>query len=249
MLRALFSVLCVAALPLSAFAQGKAPLKPAYNGVNTTQKVVALTFDDGPHPKNTPRLLDMLKQRGAKATFYVVGRLVEAHPEIVRRTVQEGHEVANHSWSHPKLSAMSDAAVYNELKKTHDAIVAACGVAPTNFRPPYGAFTSRQQSWALKEFGYPSILWTVDPLDWRKPGPSVVAQRILAGAKPGAIILVHDLHAQSVDAMPAVLDGLAAQGFRFVTVNELLAMDEPPAPKPSPSPTSSPTAPRAEPVR
>src|SRR5690606_16418898 len=101
---------------------------------------------------NTPRLLDILKERGVKATFYVVGRMVREHPAIAKRTVDEGHEVANHSWSHPKLSTMSQAAVRDELKKTHDVIVAATGVAPRNFRPPYGAFTRSQQEWALKEF-------------------------------------------------------------------------------------------------
>src|SRR5690606_14447335 len=137
-------------------------------------------------------------------------------------------------------------AVRDELKKTHDAVVAATGVAPKNFRPPYGAFTKRQQEWALKEFGYPSILWTVDPLDWRKPGPSVVARRILEGARPGAIILVHDLTPQSVDAMPAVLEGLLAQGYRFVTVDELLKMDQP---RPTPPPASTPATKTSQPSR
>lgn len=247
--RAFLALLCLVIGTLSGHAQDRPALKPVYNGIYTNEKVVALTFDDGPHGTLTPRLLDILAKRNVKATFYVVGRNVVEYPAIVRRIVEEGHEIANHSWSHPKLSSMSDAAVHAELKKTHDAIVAACGVAPRNFRPPYGAFTKRQQEWALKEFGYPSILWSVDPLDWRRPGSAVVARRLLEGAKPGGILLVHDIHAGTVDAIPAVLEGLLAQGYRFVTVGDLLPMDQPrptPPPKaPKASPTSSPAVPSA----
>jgi len=213
--------------------------KIVWNRVHVEAPYIALTFDDGPSAANTPRLLEMLAARKIKATFFVVGRCVQEHPEVLKRTVAEGHEIGNHSWSHPKLSSMSDAAVHAEIKKTHDAVLAAAGVAPKSFRPPYGAFTERQQRWAFQEFGYPTILWTVDPFDWKKPGPKVVAQRILSETKPGAIILVHDIHKQTVDAIPEVLDGLLAKGFKFVTVSELLAMDQPkPKATPAPAPES-----------
>ena len=94
------------------------------------------------------------------------------------------------------------------------------------YRPPGGAITQRQKEWIMREYGYPTIMWTVDPQDWRKPGPSVVTRRILANTKPGAIILVHDLHAQSVDAMPATLDGLLARGYRFVTTSQLISLGQ-----------------------
>ncbi len=238
--RAFIALLCLVMGAVSGNAQDHPPLKPVYNSIYTTEKVAALTFDDGPHATQTPRLLEILAKRNVKATFYLVGKNAREYPAIVRRIVEEGHEVANHSWSHPKLSSMSDAAVREELQKTHDAIVAACGVAPRTFRPPYGAFTKRQQEWALKEFGYPSILWSVDPLDWRRPGSSVVAKRLLDGVKPGGILLVHDIHSPTVDAIPAVIDGLLAQGYRLVTVSELLAMDQP---RPTPAPKASPAAP------
>ena len=197
---------------------------------------VAMTFDDGPHAANTPRLLEMLKQRKIHATFFMVGQCVAEYPDIVKRIVAEGHEVANHSWSHPQLSAMSEAAVREQLQKTHDAIIAACGVTPKVMRPPYGAFTARQRAWAQGEWGYKCILWDVDPLDWKVRNSEHVKTEILKQTVPGSIILSHDIHKTTVDAMPETLDALLAKGFKFVTVSELIAMDRPVVPKPKATP-------------
>lgn len=202
------------------------PIDDTYTHIRTSKKVIAITFDDGPHPENTPRLLDMLKARNIKATFYVVGDMVTHYPEIVAREVAEGHEVGNHTKSHKLLSRLSDDGVRAELQVCHDAVIAASGVAPKTMRPPYGGITKSQKAWVKEEFGYPSILWSVDPLDWRRPGSSAVASRLLAGASPGGILLCHDIHPGTIDAMPAVLDQLLAQGYEFVTVAELIAMDE-----------------------
>jgi peptidoglycan/xylan/chitin deacetylase (PgdA/CDA1 family) len=133
-----------------------------------------MTFDDGPHATLTPKLLDLLAQKKIKATFFVLGENAQRHPEILKRAVAEGHEIGNHSWSHPNL----------------------------------------------------------DPLDWKEPGPSVVAQRIIHQTKPGSIMLSHDIHAQTITAMPETFDALLAKGFRFVTVSELLslAVSSPPPP-------------------
>ncbi len=219
-----------------------------------------MTFDDGPHPQNTPRLLDMLKQRNIKATFFLVGECVAQYPQIVKRIVAEGHEIGNHSWSHPQLSKMTDAAVKDQLQKTHDAIVSACGVVPKLMRPPYGAFTQRQQRWCNGEWGYKIILWDVDPLDWKVRNSEHVESEILKQTVAGSIILSHDIHKTTVDAMPATLDALAAKGYKFVTVPELLAMDKPKEPKPAkgkgaegeskeaPAKTAEKTAPAAEPA-
>ena len=106
-----------------------------------------------------------------KATFFVVGQNAADHPDILRRAVREGHEIANHSWSHPNLGKMSDEAVRRELQKTDDAIVAAIGKRPTLMRPPYGSITARQKRWIHDDFGYRIIIWDVDPLDWKRPGP------------------------------------------------------------------------------
>jgi len=190
-----------------------------------------MTFDDGPHAQNTPRLLDMLKQRGIKATFFLVGECAAEYPQLVKRIVAEGHEVGNHSWSHPQLSKMTDASVKEQLQKTQDAIVNACGVVPKLMRPPYGAFTQRQQRWCNGEFGYKIILWDVDPEDWKYRNSEHVESEILKHTVPGSIVLSHDIHKTTVDAMPATLDTLIAKGFKFVTVSELLAMDRPVVPK------------------
>ncbi len=195
-----------------------------FTRVPMAEKFVAITFDDGPHPQNTPRLLDMLRARNVKATFYVIGRSVDLHPGVVRRTVAEGHEIANHSHTHRLMTQLSDAEVRNEMQRCEDAIGRAAGVRPRTMRPPYGGLAQRQRELVHAEFGYPTILWNVDPLDWKRPGPSVVAQRMIAGATPGGILLAHDLHSQTVDAMPATLDGLLRQGYKFVTVSQLIAM-------------------------
>ncbi len=195
-----------------------------FSRVLVSGKYIAITFDDGPHPQNTPRLLDILRARNVKATFFVIGRSVDLYPQIVRRTVAEGHEVANHTHTHRLLSKLSDTEVRGELSRCRDAVTRASGVQMRVMRPPYGGLLQRQREMVHSEFGYPTILWSVDPLDWKRPGPSVVTSRILKGTTAGGIVLAHDLHAPTVDAMPATLDGLLNRGFKFVTVSQLLAM-------------------------
>ena len=196
----------------------------SFSRVMVSGNYIAMTYDDGPHPQNTTRLLDMLRERNIKATFYVIGRSVELYPQVVRRTVAEGHEIGNHSHTHRLLSKLSDDEIRKELSSCRDAVARAAGVQPRTMRPPYGGLLQRQREWVHSEYNYPTILWSVDPLDWKRPGASVVSSRILAGASNGGIVLAHDLHAQTVDAMPATLDTLLRRGFKFVTVSQLLAM-------------------------
>lgn len=191
---------------------------------------IAITFDDGPHGTLTPQLLDMLRQRNIKATFFCVGQCVQTYPDIARRIVAEGHEIANHSWSHKLLTKMGDAALLDDMGRTHQAIINATGVTPKLLRPPYGALHAQQRTLVNAKFGYPSILWSVDPLDWKKPGSAAITQRILAGTDAGGIILAHDIHAGTIAAMPETLDGLLKRGYRFVTVSQLLAMKTTAAP-------------------
>ena len=206
--------------------------KITYNAVYVDGPYIAITFDDGPHATLTPKLLDLLAARRLKATFYVVGKCVAEYPEILKRAAREGHEIASHSWSHPNLGKMSDEAVRSELRRTDDIIKATIGVRPTNLRPPYGSITPRQKGWIHDEFGYKVVIWDVDPFDWKRPGSSVVTSRIVNQTKPGSIILVHDIHPASIEAMPETLDQLIAKGFKFVTVSELIAMERPAPPKP-----------------
>jgi len=215
---------------------GETPAKPAtYTQARVDQPFIAMTFDDGPSAENTPRLLEMLKQRNIKATFFLIGQNAASNPEIVRRILADGHEIGNHSWTHPQLSKLSDERVTAEITKTQEAIKSAGGFTPTLLRPPYGAITPRQREWIENQFGLNIILWSVDPFDWKRPGASVITQRILTQVHAGAIILSHDIHKQTVDAMPATLDGLMRKGYKFVTVSQLIAMNQP---KPSPSPVA-----------
>ena len=201
----------------------------SFSRVLVSGNYIAMTFDDGPHPQNTPRLLDILRARNVKATFYVIGRSVDLYPQIVRRTVAEGHEMGNHSYTHRLLSKLGDSELRQEMVRCHEAVGRAAGVRMRTMRPPYGGLLQRQRELVHAEFGYPTILWAVDPLDWKRPGPSVVTSRILSGTNAGSIVLAHDLHAQTVDAMPATIDGLLRRGFKFVTVSQLLAMKTEPA--------------------
>ncbi|TAG09724.1 MAG: polysaccharide deacetylase family protein [Verrucomicrobia bacterium] len=204
-----------------------------FSRVHVSGKYIAITFDDGPHPQNTPRLLDILRARNVKATFYVIGRSVNLYPQVLRRTVAEGHEIGNHSQTHRLLSKLSDSELRQEMSLCRDAVGRAAGVMPRTMRPPYGGLLQRQRELVRAEFGYPTILWSVDPLDWKRPGPGVVTSRILSGTSQGGIVLAHDLHSQTVDAMPATVDGLLRRGFQFVTVSQLIAMQIEAAPQAS----------------
>ncbi|WP_328807728.1 polysaccharide deacetylase family protein [Nonomuraea antri] len=190
-------------------------------------KCVALTFDDGPN-EQTARLLDILSRRDVKATFFVLGQMVAADPggRLTRRIVEDGHELGNHSWSHPTLTGLSQEALHRELKGTGDLVEKITGVRMRLMRPPYGA-TNDAVAEASRQQGMAQILWTVDTLDWLNRSAGVVAQRG-GEAKPGSIVLLHDIHASSVDAVPAMLDTLARKGYTFVTVSELYG--QPPTP-------------------
>jgi peptidoglycan/xylan/chitin deacetylase (PgdA/CDA1 family) len=200
--------------------------KITFTEVNVDGPYIAMTFDDGPHATNTPKLLEMAAERHIKLTFFVLGECVVQNPDVLRREVAEGHEIGNHSWSHPNLARLSDEGLRTQLQRTEDMIGKTAGVKPKLMRPPYGELTKRQRILANHEFGYRVILWDVDPLDWKRPGSDVVAQRIIAGARPGSIILSHDIQPPTIAAMPQVFDALLTKGFKFVTVSELLAMDK-----------------------
>ena len=219
-----------------------------FSWVHVDKPYIAMTFDDGPNPTLTPKLLDLLAAHHIKATFFVIGQNVAEHPEVVARAVREGHEIGNHTWSHPNFGRMSDEGVRRELKRTDEAIKNAAGIRPTLVRPPYGSITAHEKRWIHDEFGYQVILWDVDPLDWKRPGPTVVCNRILKETRPGSIVLSHDIHPGTIQAMPATLDQLEARGFKFVTVSELIGLETPEptkAPKAAPA-TSTSTSPTIE---
>ena len=217
-----------------------------FNSVHVDGPYIAMTFDDGPSETLTPKLLDLLATHHIKATFFVIGENVAEHPEIVARAAREGHEIANHSWSHPNFGKMSQESVRSQVQRTDDAIKSATGKRPTLLRPPYGSITEREKRWIHDEFGYDIILWDVDPLDWKRPGPAVVRNRILKETRPGSIVLSHDIHPGTIEAMPSTFNELEAKGFKFVTVSELIDMATPETPHPK-AQTAEKTAAKAAP--
>ncbi|WP_255529580.1 polysaccharide deacetylase family protein [Planomonospora sp. ID91781] len=179
-------------------------------------KCVALTFDDGPG-RYTGTLLRHLAAYRARATFYVVGRNVAENPGVVRRAVEAGHEIGNHTWSHHDLTRLPAAAIRADLARTDRAVERAAGVTPETVRPPYGAHNTAVR----RQTKRPVVLWSVDTEDWRHRDSSAVARRAIKGTAPGAVILFHDIHPTTVKAIPKVLKSLSARGYRFVTVSEL----------------------------
>jgi peptidoglycan/xylan/chitin deacetylase (PgdA/CDA1 family) len=227
--------------PTPSVAPSDAPQKASYSSCRVDGPYIAMTFDDGPHPLLTPRLLDMLKARGIKATFFLIGQNAAEYPDIVRRIAAEGHEIGNHTWNHPQLTKLSPAALREEIDRTSSTIAEIIGKPLLVMRPPYGATSSYINHWMNREFGMKVILWSVDPLDWKYRNSARVERQILAAAQPGAIILSHDIHATTVAAMPNVFDSLLAKGYRFVTVSELIAMDKSAPQVAQREPSASPT--------
>ena len=186
----------------------------------TGNKVIALTFDDGPGP-HTAHLLDILDQYGAKATFFLIGSKVSSQANVVRSIHARGHQLGNHSWSHPELPKLPAGQIAGEIDRTNDAIKQATGVTPAILRPPYGAVNGVVLE-QLRLRGMSSILWSVDTRDWADRNSDIVCSRAVAGARPGAVILMHDIHQTSVSAVPCILSALKQQGYSFVTVQGLL---------------------------
>lgn len=196
-----------------------APAVPA-PAPTTGNKVIALTFDDGPGPY-TAHLLDVLDQYGAKATFFLIGSKVSSQANVVRSIHARGHQLGNHSWSHPELPKLPINQIAGEIDRTNDAIKQATGVTPAILRPPYGAVNGVVLE-QLRARDMSSILWSVDTRDWADRNSDIVCSRAVAGARPGAIILMHDIHQTSVGAVPCILSALKQQGYSFVTVQGLL---------------------------
>ena len=189
-----------------------------------TGPCLALTFDDGPNPNNTPALLDVLKAKGIHATFFVLGQNAALYPAILRRMIAEGHEIANHSWNHMSFPALTQEQRTSQVRKTNEAIERAIGHPPRLIRPPYGATDANMNRWLSDDLKMTVVLWSVDSRDWEHHDMNSIRREIVSAAKPNSIILAHDIHRTTVSAMPATLDALLEKGYRFVTVSELLAM-------------------------
>ncbi|MFD3437271.1 polysaccharide deacetylase family protein [Streptomyces sp. NPDC058685] len=187
-----------------------------------TAKCIALTFDAGPG-KHTAQLLDILRKKNVHATFFLLGKNhVIPHPDLVRRLAQEGHEVANHTWSHRRLDQLGREEIREELSRTQDAIAKITGRKPTLMRPPQGR-TNDDVTEVSKELGLAQILWSATAKDYSTTDSELIKTRILDQAGRDGIILLHDIYDGTVPAVPGIIDELKKRGYTFVTVPELLA--------------------------
>lgn len=183
------------------------------------RKVVALTFDDGPSVATTPRLLDILAAKRAKATFFVLGYMAQRAPEVLKRQVAEGHEVESHTMSHQNLISLSGAAIQGEVQSADVVLQQAIGRPARLVRPPYGAINDTVRM----NVGKPMIIWTVDPEDWKYRNSATVRANVVSRVFDGAIVLMHDIYDSTVDAVAGVIDDLRAAGYEFLTVEEMAA--------------------------
>ena len=196
---------------------------PLLNG-NTHIREIALTFDDGPNPYYTPQVLAVLQQFGVRATFFDVGYLVADYPNIVRQEYHQGNIVANHSWSHPVLTYFSAQGIKSQLTSTTNIIQATIGVRPSFFRPPYGAINNTVLAQA-RNLHYTTVMWDGSAEDWNLPGVNTIVSKTLYYARNGAILLLHDgggNRAETVAALPIIINDLKSRGFRFVTIQQLV---------------------------
>ncbi|MGE7624539.1 polysaccharide deacetylase family protein [Viridibacillus sp. NPDC096237] len=196
--------------------------------INTDEKIVAITLDDGPHPRYTGQILDLLAKYRVKATFFVIGENAEKHPELVLRTYKEGHELANHTYTHKYNQPIN--VLENELKKTNDIIHSITGFYPVLFRPVGGQYTDKMIDVATRN-GYKVVIWSwhQDTLDWKEIKSQKIINKVVNGTSPGNVILFHDgggNRTQTIKALKKIIPELQKQGYKFVTVSELIDINE-----------------------
>lgn len=182
------------------------------------RKMVALTFDDGPHPVYTERLLDGLKERNVKATFFLIGKSADKYPDLVKRMADEGHLIGNHTMDHVQLNHQTYDKALEQIRQSNQIISQITGQTPVYIRPPFGEWSKELQ----EEVDMTAVLWDVDPVDWKVKNTETVVKRILKNARDGDIILLHDVYGTSVDAALEIVDQMQAEGYEFVTVDEII---------------------------
>ena len=214
---------CGTKLPSAAVSTAQEEVTAAEQAAEETEPLgyVALTFDDGPTPTHTARLLDGLKERNVRATFFLAGYRLEGNEELVRRIKAEGHQIGNHSYDHVQLTTLTAAQALGDLARCDLALCTLLGEGDYWVRPPYGSI-DRQ---TLEGLDVPVICWSVDPLDWEREDAQEVAAHIVRNAKDGDIILLHDCYASTVDAVLQAIDALLKRGLQPVTVAQLLQRD------------------------
>ena len=202
------------------------PLSPRSPGVTVNRvavpdKVVALTFDDGPRRGTTARLLDGLRERGANATFFLVGERLAGTEDLVLRMQAEGHQVGTHTWSHIRLDGTAPATQLRDIQAAQNAVCKLLDTDSCWLRPPYGLIDPAVRTGVT----VPMVHWSVDPRDWESRDTAMVVRSVLKDVQPGDIILLHDIYPSSVEAALQIVDALEAEGYWFVTVEELLELN------------------------
>lgn len=195
------------------------------------EKILALSFDDGPHPKYTVEILDILKEYDIKATFFVLGKHAELYPDIIKRQVHEGHEIGNHSYSHVNMKKASPKIIKEEYSKTQNAIYSISNIRPKVFRPPYGNYNDEVIK-VVSSDDSSIVLWTFyqDSKDWSNPGVDKIVNTTLSKVQNGDIILFHDYvykkESHTVEALKTILPKLIDEGYKFVTMSELINISQ-----------------------
>ena len=208
-------------LTLSPFAEVK-----VYRSVTTEKKQIALTFDDGPHPSLTPKILAILAKYGVPATFFMVGQNVLNYPTAAKQVIEAGHEVGNHTFTHPHLANLNEHAIMEEIGKCEDALEELSEYRPHLLRTPQGALTQNLER-CLSDDDYILVLWSLDTRDWDNKSTAYIVQTVLGNVKSGDIILMHDYigyNSKTPEALEKIIPELLSQGYEFVTVSELLGL-------------------------
>ncbi len=213
-------------VPVSAAEKGYNPRtdRAVRYSLPTTEKKIALTFDDGPLPGKTEAILDVLRENGVRATFFMIGSQVEENPELAKRVGDEGHEIGNHTFTHDGIRTKTKKELCREIEKTEAAIAEACGKKTLLFRPPTG-WCSATVSAAAKENGYEIVMWSVDTEDWQGRSAEKIISTVLKTVRPGAIILMHDgiyRKSHTAEALSVLIPRLREEGYEFVTAGELI---------------------------
>lgn len=215
------SIILMAILALAIFVQkAQADKQNIQSGIctDTTERCIAITFDDGPNPKSTERLLDGLKERNVKATFFLVGKNIEGNEEIIQRMYEEGHLIGNHTYTHVQLDTINMNMARSEIVQTNEKITEVIGECPKYIRPPFGAYSDK----LLLEINMMPILWSIDPEDWATKDIRAIVNKVTKNIKCNDIILLHDIYDTSVEAALEIIDILQSQGYVFVTADQIL---------------------------
>lgn len=217
----LFAAVLITPIP----SVGKNAVEEPVHRIHTQKKIVALTFDDGPDPVYTPLILELLHKNGIHATFFVLGSQADKYPSVIKWIRKAGHEIGNHGYEHHDLNKLTEQQVYDEIKRTEQTVWKIAGVFTQYYRPPGGVITHDVQN-AVRAIGYDLIFWSVDPRDWSlKRTAKVIVNSVKQNVTPGDIILFHDgglNQRQMLQALQQLISDLRSQGYKFVTISQLL---------------------------